>query len=159
MALSLLPMAVAAFLPGHFPEAAVFITFAVVFSAVFAGLFALPGVELSAAGIANGPVLLPWQALIRIEVTDGRFFRRVRIIRADRRIALAGPWTLRTVFRTGYAEFDAGVAELRRWAEAYAPEAEVVVRRRGPDWLGDLLAMLLNCVAILIPVIGLDVMR
>jgi hypothetical protein len=30
---------------------------------------------------------------------------------------------LRTMFKTGYAEFDAGVAELRRWAEAYAPQA------------------------------------
>jgi hypothetical protein len=61
------------------------------------------------------------------------------------------------MFKTGYAEFDAGVAELRRWAEAYAPQADVVVRRPGQDWLGDMLAVLLNCVAILIPAIWLGV--
>jgi len=43
-------------------------------------------------------------------------------------------------------------------AEAYAPQADVVVRRRGQDWLGDMLAVLLNCVAILIPAIWLGVL-
>ena len=159
MALSLLPMAVAAFLRGSFREAAAIMTWAVVFTAVVTALpleFMRYGVELSPAGIANGTVLLPWKDMVRIEVSDGWLSRRVWFVRDGRRTVLRGPWVLRTVFRTGYAEFDSGVAELRRWAEAHAPEAGWVYRRRGPDWLGDLVVMLTNCVSILVGVAVMD---
>jgi len=154
-------MAVAAFRPGDLPRVAATMSFTVAFTALVLALpveFMRYGVVLSTAGIANGPVLLPWETLVRIEVTGGWWFRRVWFVREGRQVVLRGPWALRTVFKSGYAEFDAGVAELRRWAEAYAPQANVVVRRRGPDWLGDLFGVLLNCVVVLVPVVSLDVL-
>ena len=42
------------------------------------------------------------------------------------------------------------------WVEAHAPEAGWVYRRRGPDWLGDLVVMLTNCVSILVGVAVMD---
>ena len=107
-----------------------------------AGAFWRPGIGLSPAGINTGPVFVGWSYLTRIDVIDGLFVRAVRVRADGGTFRLPAPNVLRTAMHSRYAEFDAGLAELRRWAAVYAPTAEVRVMRRGPEWLCEVTRLL-----------------
>jgi len=154
IAVPLIPVVAAAFLPGPFFDAAVYAGSMWVMLSVFFS-FMRTWIDLSPDGIATDRAQYPWEGLDRIEVTDGRLARRVRFVRDGKRIDLTVPAAMRTALRRGGAtEFDVGVAELRRWAEEYAPQAEVVYRRHGPAWTGDLVCVLMTSALVLLDAMG-----
>jgi hypothetical protein len=93
---------------------------------------------LTPDGIEQWSVLLAWPSITVIEVVGGFGSWDVVVHEETRTTTLAAPRASRSLLKPRDARFDTAVAELERWAAEYAPQAEVVRRRRYPVWLPDL---------------------
>jgi hypothetical protein len=85
-----------------------------------------PTTRLDRTGITVGSTSVRWEFVVRIEVAHDRWSARVRVedVFGDK-VWLPAPSLLGGDTGRPAEEFDAGVAEVRRWLSAYAPQARM----------------------------------
>jgi hypothetical protein len=137
--LLLLLLVVFAFLPGPFGRYDRTALIGLVISLVLTNVARPRTITLAPDGITTPYRVLPWSSVTRIEVLAGIGSWSVTVFQGPHRTPLIAPAADRCGLSRSDPRFDAAVVEVRRWAAAYAPRAEVVSRRHGPAALIDLL--------------------